>query len=64
MGVGNGPTVIHDPFSDGEFSGRIRGQEAPVETVPILSTIILIIRYFLKQGVLSGKKPCNLAAFF
>jgi hypothetical protein len=50
-----GPTVIHDRFSDGGVPGRIRVLEVPVEMVPILSTIIILIRYFLKPGVLSGK---------
>jgi hypothetical protein len=43
--------------------GRILAQEVPVETVPILSTIIRLIWYFLKPGDLSGKKPAHLAAF-
>jgi hypothetical protein len=53
--------MIHSPTK--EVSGRIHVREVPVEAVPILSTIILLIRYFLKSGVLSGRKPAHLAAF-
>ena len=59
----SGPAVIHDRFSDGEVPDRILARDVPVEMVPILSTIIILIRYFLKPGVLSGKKPAHLAAF-
>jgi len=44
-------------------SDRILVQEVPVEVVPILSKIFVLNRYFLKPGVLSGKKPAHLAAF-
>jgi hypothetical protein len=64
MGAEAGHALSHDPFSDGEFSGRIRGRDAPVEMVPILSTIFVLNQYFLKRPVLIRKKPCNLAAFF
>jgi hypothetical protein len=63
MGAVAGHTFSNDPFSDGGFSGRIRVREVPVEIVPILSTIFVLNRYFSKQVILSGKKPCNLAAF-
>jgi hypothetical protein len=59
-----GPTVSHDRFSDGALPGRIRIQEVPVEVVPILSTILVLIGLFLKPGVLIRKKPCNLAALY
>jgi hypothetical protein len=62
-GVCAGPTVSHDPFSDGEVSVWISVQEVPVEMVPILSTIFFLNRYFWKRAVLNGKKPAHLAAF-
>jgi hypothetical protein len=63
MGVVAGHALSHDPFSDGEFSGRIRGRKTPVEMVPTPDKILSEIRYFLKRTVLIGKKPANLAAF-
>ncbi len=58
-----GHALFHNPFSDGEFLGRIRGLHAPVEIVSILSTIFVLNRCFVKPVMLNGKKPCNLAAF-
>ena len=58
------PSLPHDRFSDGEFPGRILLREVPVEVVPILSTIIVLIGLFLKRGILNRKKPCNLAGLY
>ena len=58
-----GHTVFHDRFSDGEALGGISVLKVPGEMVPILSTIFVINRCFLKRAVLKKKKPCNLAAF-
>jgi len=57
-------TVSRDPFSDGEFAGRICARNVPVEVVPTPEKILHKNRYFWKQDVLIRKKPCNLAAFF
>jgi len=60
----SGPFLPHDRFSDGAFPGLIRVREVPVEVVPILSTILVLIGLFLKRGILIRKKPCNLAALY
>ena len=57
-------SLPHDCFSDGAFSGRIPLRKVPVEVVPILSTILVLIGWFLKPGVLIRKKPCNLVALY
>jgi hypothetical protein len=58
------PALSHDRFSDGDFPGRYYLMKFPVEMAPILSTIIVKIRYFEKRAVLIRKKPAPLAAFF
>jgi hypothetical protein len=58
-----GHTVSHDLFSDGEFPGRIRMRNVPVEMMPTPDKILSKNRYFWKRVVLIGKKPANLAAF-
>jgi hypothetical protein len=58
-----GHTVSHDRFSVGEVPGRNRVREVPVEIVPILSTIFVLNRYFLKRADFNRKKPADLAGF-
>jgi hypothetical protein len=48
--------------TEGFRAGTV-SRKVPVEMVPILSTIFVLNRYFLKRADLNRKKPAHLAAF-